>query len=76
MTRDSVCRLRAGGLVNRNDRALLKATVQALQQLTLESRALTESQARQRATSTRPPAATTTGWAKAGILIQAIGHSL
>jgi uncharacterized protein YjbI with pentapeptide repeats len=59
--------------VNRNDRALLKATMEALEQLTLESRALTEAQARQHATPTRSPEATTTGWAKAGVLIQAIG---
>lgn len=59
--------------MNRNDRALLKATMEALEQLTLESRALTEAQARQHATPTRSPAATTTGWAKAGVLIQAIG---
>ena len=65
--------MRRGGLVNRNDRALLKAIMEALEQLTLENRTRAESQARQRATATRPPAATTTGWAKTGLLTQAIG---
>lgn len=61
--------------MNRYDRALLKATMEALKQLILESRALTETQARRHATPTRPPAAAEkkSGWDKAAVIVQALG---